>query len=206
MRETSLRWGLGMGAIAAALGVIAQVVGAQFRPAGSRATFDQAIKYLLIAGPLVLIALGVALGLAYYAGLRAERDRPPRASAAEDELPQWGGERRDSAVAGALVMLAYWLLTSLYAFVLGLREGGTDAGSFLGQHIIQGILFLLFGYGLGALGGRAPAARKLLDAIAVAPIAPGMSGDVDAAGDADTADASGRVAVEAPPTAGDVGA
>jgi hypothetical protein len=170
MRESSLRWGLGLAAIAAILGVIAEVIGAQFQPHGTQATFDQAIKYLLIAGPLMLIALGIALGLAYFAGMRAERDRPPRpAEAPPDEIPPWGGERRDSALAGAVVMGAYWLITMLYSFVLSLHANVAAFASFAGQHLIQGILFILFGYGLGALGGRTPAARRLLDAIAIPP-------------------------------------
>lgn len=170
MRESSLRWGLGMGIIAATLGVIAEVVGAQFLPHGNQATFDQAIKYVLIAGPLVLIALGVALGLAYFAGLRAERDRPPKpADEPPDAIPPWGGERRDSALAGVIVLGAYWLITMLYSLVLSLHANVTGIGSFIGQHIFQGIIYFLLGYGLGALGGRAPAARRLLDAIAIPP-------------------------------------
>jgi hypothetical protein len=169
MRESSLRWGLGLGAIAATLGIIAEVIGAQFQPHGNQDSFDQAIKYLLIAGPLVLMALGIALGLAYFAGLRAERDRPPKpADASPDEIPPWGGEQRDSALAGVVVMGAYWLITMLYSFVLNLHTSAA-LGSFISQHLIQGIIFLLFGYGLGALGGRAPAARHLLDAIAIPP-------------------------------------
>jgi hypothetical protein len=169
MRETSLRWGLGMGAIAATIGVIAQLVGSAFQPHSNRANFDQAIKYVLIAGPLVLIALGVAFGLAYYAGLRAERDRPPKVSTSkQDELPPWGGERRDSWLAGMIVMAAYWLITALYTFVLTSRTPGFTLDGFLGQKLVQGFIFLAFGYGMGALGGRAPAAHSLLDSITIA--------------------------------------
>ncbi|HEX9057987.1 MAG TPA: hypothetical protein VF818_10695 [Ktedonobacterales bacterium] len=183
MRETSLRWGLGMGAIAATIGVIAQLVGSAFQPHSNRATFDQAIKYVLIAGPLVLIALGVALGLAYYAGLRAERDRPPKVSTSPDELPPWGGERRDSWLAGVIVMAAYWLITSLYTFVLTSRTPGFTLDGFLTQKLVQGLIFLAFGYGMGALGGRAPAAHSLLDSITIAaPSKSQMPAGTDPAG------------------------
>lgn len=199
MRESSLRWGLGMGAIAATLGIIAEVIGAQFQPHGNQATFDQAIKYLLIAGPLVLIALGIALGLAYFAGLRAERGRPPKpADTPPDEIPPWGGEQRDSALAGAIVMGVYWLITMLYSFVLNLHTNTAAIGGFISQHIIQGIIFLLFGYGLGALGGRAPAARRLLDAIAIPPEF--LTGQ-PAAEAPRAAEESGTAAVDAPSTA-----
>jgi hypothetical protein len=168
MRETSLRWGLGLGAVAAVVGIATQLVAAQFLPHGQAAPFDVAIRYLIVAAPLVLLAVGLAVGLAYLAGLRAERDRPPEPPRPPDAVPPWGGERRDSALAGTIVMAAYWLLTSLYALVLNMG-GAATFGSFLSQRLVQGILFLAFGYGMGALGGRAPAARKLLDSISVAP-------------------------------------
>jgi hypothetical protein len=144
-------------------------VAAQFAPSGPQAAFDAAIRYLVVGVPILLVALALALGLAYYAGLRAERDRPPQAPPPPDALPPWGGERRDSALAGAIVMTAYWLITSLYTFVLNARSGGAGVGDFVSQHLLQGILFIAFGYGFGAMGGRAPAARKLLDRIIVPP-------------------------------------
>jgi hypothetical protein len=165
MRETSLRWGLGMGAVAAVVGILAQIVAARLIPRGQPAPFDVAIRYLILAAPLVLLAVGLAVGLAYFAGLRAERDRPPEPPPAPDAVPPWGGERRDSALAGTIVMASYWLLTSLYGLVL--NTGGRTLGTF----VTQGVLFLAFGYGMGALGGRAPAARKLLDDISVSPTA-----------------------------------
>lgn len=166
MRETSLRWGLGLGAVAAVLGILAQIVAAQFSPHGTAQPFEVVIRYLVIAAPLILLAFGIAVGLAYYAGLRAERDRPPEPPRPPDAVPPWGGERRDSALAGTIVMAAYWVLTSLYALVLNMG-GATTLGAFLSQRLTQGVLFLLFGFGMGALGGRAPAARKLLDSISI---------------------------------------
>lgn len=176
MRESSLRWGLGLGAVAAVVGIAAQLFAAQFLPHGKPAPFDIAIRYLIVAAPLVLLALGIAMGLAYFAGLRAERDRPEEPPRAPDAVPPWGGERRDSALAGTIVMAAYWLLTSLYTLVLNMG-GAPNLASFVSQHLVQGILFLAFGYGMGALGGRAPAARKLLDRITVAPEQAGTASD-----------------------------
>ena len=200
MRESSLRWGLGMGAIAATLGIIEEVIGAQFQPQGNQGTFDQAIKYLLSAGPLGLMALGIALGRAYFAGLRAERSRPPKpADTPPDEIPPWGGEQRDSALAGAMVMGAYWLITMLYGFVLNVHANATSISGFISQHIIQGIIFLLLGYGLGALGGRAPAARRLLDAIAIPPEF--LTGQPAAEAPRQATAQSDAVAVDAPSTA-----
>ena len=168
MREMSLRWGLGMGVAAAIMGVAAQMFAAHLAPTGHSASFDVAIRYLVVAAPLVLLAVGLSVGLAYYAGLRAERDRPKEPPRAPDAVPPWGGERRDSALAGTIVMACYWVMTTLYGLVL--TPGGVGTiGSFFSQHVVQGILFLAFGYGMGALGGRAPAARNLLDSIAVVP-------------------------------------
>jgi hypothetical protein len=168
MRDTSLRWGLGLGAVAAALGIVAQIIGSQLSPRPGSSSFDSLIRYLLIAGPLFLVVLGVALGLAYFAGLRSERDLPEDANAEEMKY-QWGGPHRDSALSGTVVMACYWLITSMYNFVLNLRPGGQRVGDFLVQHAVQGIIYLLLGFGLGAMGGRAPAARRLLDEIAIAP-------------------------------------
>jgi hypothetical protein len=44
-----------------------------------------------------------------------------------------------------------------------------SSGNLLIQRLITGVVLLLLGFGLGALGSRAPAARRLLDEISVAP-------------------------------------
>jgi hypothetical protein len=168
MRESSLRWGLGLGIIAAIIGIAVQFVAAHFAPTGRGATFDVAIRYLVVAAPLVLLAVGLAVGLAYFAGLQAERDRPQEPPRSLDAVPPWGGERRDSALAGTIVMASYWVLTSLFSLVVSQGTVG-GVGGFLSGHALQGVLLLAFGYGMGALGGRAPAARKLLDSLVVAP-------------------------------------
>ena len=75
MRYATFRWGLGMGLVAAALGVFALLVGAFFFPIPIASTADSVAVAILVRGMLALLALGVTLGLAYYAGLQVERDR-----------------------------------------------------------------------------------------------------------------------------------
>lgn len=180
MRESSLQWSLRLGAIAAVLGCAAQVIGGRLVPTGQTG-IDQVAVVLVIDGMLVLIALGVALGLAYFAGIRAERDRSADPGPRDVTL-SWGGERRDSALAGGIVMLIYWALTTIAAFLFAPRLPGTAGISdFVTQHLIALILFVLFGLGMGALGGRAPAARNLLAEITRRPeAAEGLAEPVDA--------------------------
>jgi hypothetical protein len=160
MSETSLRWGLGMGALAAGIGLVAQFVTGWFQPPTSPTTVDREVQYLIVAGIVLLISLGVVLGLAYYAGLRAERDRPAM------ESYSFGDRHRESAWAGTIVMAAYWLVTTLQMLLAPHHNGGSSAGAVVGQRLIVGLILIAFGYGLGALGGRAPAARSLLNDIA----------------------------------------
>lgn len=163
MSETSLRWGLGMGALAAGIGLVALFVSGWFQPPTSPTTVDREVQYLLVAGMVLLISLGLVLGLAYYAGLRAERDRPAA------ELSSFGDPHRESAWAGTIVMAAYWLVTTLLVLLAPHHQGDPSAGGVVGQRLILGLILLVFGYGLGAMGGRAPAARSLLNDIATRP-------------------------------------
>lgn len=163
MSETSLRWGLGMGALAAGIGLVAQFVSGWFQPPTSPTTVDREVQYLLLAGIVLLISLGLVLGLAYYAGLRAERDRPAM------ESWTFGDPHRESAWAGTIVMAAYWLVTTLLVLLAPHHNGGPSAGGVVGQRLILGLILIAFGYGLGAMGGRAPAARSLLNDIATRP-------------------------------------
>jgi len=184
MREMSLRWGLGLGAVAAVIGLGSQLLSGLLAPRGASTTFDQTFRYLLIAAPLALLTLGIALGLAYFAGLRAEHDRPPKEGAARPD--PLSDDRRDSALAGAIVMALYCLFTTFLAVLLDLRTPTISVSTLLGQRAIQAVLFVILGYGMGALGGRVPAVRSLLDEISspaseahaatdseVAPVAPG---------------------------------
>ena len=173
MRESSLRWALGLGGIAAFIGVLAAFAGNRVVPNSGNVDINSAVLLLLVAGLFALLALGIALGLAYYAGLRAEQDRP-RATVAVDPDLDPAAARRDSALAGLIVMALYWVFTTLYGLLFGphTNTAGTSASSLLIQRIVIGIVFLLLGFGLGALGSRAPAARRLLDEIASAPPTP----------------------------------
>jgi hypothetical protein len=167
MRESSLRWALGLGAIAAAVGVLAAFAGSRFLPSSGTMDINQAVFVLLVAGLFALLALGVSLGLAYYAGLRSEQHRPRAATPVDPDLDPTA-ERRDSALAGLIVMTLYWICTTLYGVLFG-PHTSDSSGNLLIQRLITGVVLLLLGFGLGALGSRAPAARRLLDEISVVP-------------------------------------
>lgn len=174
MRQESLRWGGVMGLAGAILGVLALVIGRIIAPVRSYTTAESAVFSIFVQGMLVLVLLGVVLGLAYYAGLRAERDRqlvdaPATQVAAADSADSAG--RLGSALAGALVMLCYWLATTFYSYTVPLNRVQRPGPVLetLEGHIILLIVFLVLGAALGALGGRAPAARNLLDRLLVTP-------------------------------------
>jgi hypothetical protein len=168
VREASLQWALRLGAIAGALGLVAQIVGGRLVPTGYT-SIDKVAIGLLLDGMLLLFTLGVALGLAYFAGLRAEQARPRKGEQIDLTLT-WGGERRDSALAGAVVMALYWALGTLAGFLFAPRQpGAAGVTAFLNQHVVSALVDVLLGFGMGALGGRAPAARALLDEIAGKP-------------------------------------
>lgn len=206
MRDVSLRWGLGMGAVSAALGTVALILGSLVEPVQQVTTAEAAALAIFVRGIFVLVTLGVALGLAYYAGLRAERarlieDAEPRAddAAVAGSVASEPNSRSVSVLAGGVTMFCYWLITSLYMFVLpSSTQPSTatlDVLSFVENRLLFGIIFVLFGLGLGGLGGRAPAARLLLDRIvkpsagfAVVPVgAAGATGAMLAAGSATVA-------------------
>jgi hypothetical protein len=163
MSETTLRWGLGLGALAAGTGLATQLVGGWFRPPTTPTTIDREVQYVIVAGMLTLAALGLALGLAYYAGLRSERDRLAGGSASVGDM------RRESGWAGTIVMAAYWLVTTLAILLAPHHTGDPSVGMLATQRLVLGLIFLAFGYGLGMLGSRAPAARSLLDDISSRP-------------------------------------
>lgn len=168
MREATARWALGLGAVAGLLGAAAQFVGGLFIPRQGVSSFEQVIHYLLVAIPTALAALGIALGLAYLAGLQAERGRPR--TPPTDEPPRWADERIGSSFAGAIVMALFCVFSALVAVLVNLRTGNTSTGALLGQRAVQTTLLVILGFGMGALGARSRAARSLLDEIA--PAAP----------------------------------
>lgn len=197
MRDESLRWGLGMGAVSAAMGTAALLLGSLVEPVQRVTTAEAAALAIFVRGIFVLVTLGVALGLAYYAGLRAERARLTEAAAqSTDGSASTANEQNPRSVAllaGGLTMFCYWLITSLYLLVLPPSTQPStaklDVLAFIESRLLFGIIFVVFGLGLGGLGGRAPAARLLLDriikspfpAVAVATPAPGSAAVMPAA-------------------------
>lgn len=196
MRDTSLRWGLGMGVLSAALGTGALLLGAFIEPFKQVTTADAVALALFVRGMLVLISLGIALGLAYYAGLRVARAYFQSLAAAADSTETATNtaiasllgstalgtslDRKYTVLAGGLTMFCFWLITSMYIFVLPPTNQTVspqgDILSFVETRLLLGVIYVFFGLGLGGLGGRAPAARLLLDRLTLpgpsaAPIA-----------------------------------
>ena len=178
MSESGLRWGLQIGVINAALGVLSLMIGAVFAPLQSQQPSVEAIVIpYFIRGILVLLVLGVALGLSYYAGIRAERSRLEllalESADGAASQPSSASDRSGSVFAGALAMLVYWFVTTLYTYLFPVvPQGGTAGGSqvaTLESHVVLGVVFVCLGAGLGGLGSRVPAARMLLDRLIVKP-------------------------------------
>jgi hypothetical protein len=123
---------------------------------------------------LALLALGITLGLAYYAGLQVERDRIrhlPEASATT-ALSASAQDRFGSLIAGLLVTFCWWFGTTLTGYLLPLlpetKSSAADPSQFA-LHLIWGGFIAVIGVGLGGLGSRMVAARTLLDRIIVSP-------------------------------------
>lgn len=183
MRDILLRWGMGMGVLAAAVGTGALLLGALIEPIKQVTSADTLALAFFVRGMLVLISLGVALGLAYYAGVRVARayfqsliaSADSAETATNTAIASLAGmpvNRRYTVLAGGLTMFCYWLITSMYIFVLPPADQSsaprTDILSFVETRLLFGFIYVVFGLGLGGLGGRVPAARLLLDRIALA--------------------------------------
>jgi hypothetical protein len=177
MSEASLRQALVAAIIAAVAGVVALALGAFIAPIPSQTNASQVATALFVRGMLALIALALALFFAYGVGYRIEGAEAkeslqplpqpdPSASSPLVSLFTTPGTRRDAVFAGGIVMLSYWLLTTLYIAALGKYIGNVgfnpaDAGSFISSHITQGLVLIAAGLGCGGLGSRAALARKL---------------------------------------------
>ncbi len=177
MRESSLRQALTAAIIAAVIGVGALALGAFVAPIPEQTSATQVVTALFIRGVLALIALALALFFSYGVGYRIEGratetttpslpQPDPSANSPIVSLFTTPGTRRDALFAGGIVMLSYWLLTTLYIVALGKYIGnvGIDqasVGSFLGSRALQGTLMIAAGLGCGGLGARAALARKL---------------------------------------------
>src|SRR5262249_43949591 len=142
------------------------VLGGVLAPMPTGQTIPEVVSVLIfVRGMLVLVVLGIVLGLSYYAGLRVGMDLL--------QEPEQDGispaDRLGPVLAGGLVMFLYWLITTLYVYVFppfGTRDSSLKA--FL-THLLLGAVFIGLGAGLGGLGGRSPAARRLLSRVVVAP-------------------------------------
>ncbi|MGZ6389284.1 MAG: hypothetical protein ACXWQZ_08475 [Ktedonobacterales bacterium] len=185
MRQETLRWGLTMGLIAAILGTVAFAIGALIAPLRLY-TSAEAVAFAYFArGMLGFIALGIALGLAYYAGLRSERD-VRRAGAAQPISGEAGmpttqaaakvpwGEQWNAANTGAIVMLCFWIAATACAYVFPLSQPGVpqpqnQALTNAELHLVLLVVYILFGAGAGGIGGRWYASRIVLDRIIVMP-------------------------------------
>ena len=164
----SLRWGFGLGAIAAAIGAMAQLLSAVFGPIPANTTADLLVIALLIQGVLSLVALGVMFAISYLAGQRTERDR-------QREYVLEGGEgmapsdRSGAVLAGGVVAICYWFVTTLIQFLVpATQQAATnrlDVKTFLIQRLIFGVFCVLLGAGMGGLGARSVVARQLMQSV-----------------------------------------
>ena len=208
MRDSTLRWGLGMGLAGAALGIATLVLGAFFLPIPQDSTAENVATAILIRGILALLALGITLGLAYYAGLRVERDRVRSggASASSGDTASFQ-ERSGSLIAGFLVSFCWWFGTTLTGYLLPLLPQAAGSAASLSdfeQRLIWGVLVAIIGTGLGGMGSRTIAAGRLLDKIVVSPTATTVplastAYSAPASTTGDPAETPARVA-ETPPT------
>jgi hypothetical protein len=174
MRDSTLRWGLGMGLVGAALGIVTLVLGAFFLPIPSYSTAEAVAAAILIRGILALVALGITLGLAYYAGLRVEQDRVRGDGVSASGTGASFQERSGSLIAGLLVAFCWWFGTTLTGYLLPLLPQTASSAASLSdfeQRLIWGVLVTIIGTGLGGLGSRTIVAGKLLDRIVVSPTA-----------------------------------
>jgi hypothetical protein len=149
----------------------------------------EAVAFAYFArGMLGFIALGIALGLAYYAGLRSERDmRSGRgaqpvsgeagapATHAAAQVP-WG-EQWNAANSGAIVMLCFWIAATACSYLFPLSQPGVpqpqnQALTNAELHLVLLVIYILFGAGAGGIGGRSYASRIVLDRIIMPPSLP----------------------------------
>jgi hypothetical protein len=173
MPESSLRWGSWLGALGAGLGVFAYIVGSLLTPLPSRATTGETvIPIVLVRGLFLYVALGVVLGLAYYGGLRVAREHlsaQPQPTASTNS----SNNRAPSAMAGALVVLIWWLVTRFVSALVAFPPVSRLTPQDLVGQIFFGVVFAFIGAGLGAIGARMAFTNKLAETvIVVSPPAP----------------------------------
>ncbi len=188
MSEASVRQALSAAIVAAITGVVALALGAFIAPIPQQTNATQVATALFIRGALALVSLALALFFAYGAGYRIEGKAaqtsaaqlpPPDPSASSPIISLFTtpGSRRDAFFAGGIVMLSYWLLTTLYIVALGKYVGNvgvdaTNASSFISSHVMQGLVLIVTGLGCGGLGARAALARRVTSNALAAPATP----------------------------------
>ena len=175
MRDASLRWGLGIGGVGSALGIVVLFISARLLPVSATDTnqsFELEMTLILTLLVIRFGMLGVMLSGAYYAGVRVERERlegleAPREQGGEEAGAQpamgAGMDRRGSLIAGVVVMFCYWLVSTLFTLLVPpAPQSATTRGSALDiveTALLSGVLFLTFGAAMGSLGGRSARAR-----------------------------------------------
>lgn len=190
MSEAGLRQALVAAIIAAVVGVAALALGAFIAPIPNDTNASQVVTALFVRGVLAFAALALAIFLAYWSGFRIETaagaqpatpPADPSASSALLGLFTTPGSRRDALFSGGIVVLAYWLLTSLYILALGKAVGNlgvsntSDIPSYIGSRALLGALLLVVGMACGVLGARAAFARRLTSkALSVPSISPDL--------------------------------
>lgn len=194
MSEAGLRQGLISAIIAAVVGVVALALGAFLAPIPNRTDAAQVATALFVRGVLALSSIALAFFFAYRSGMRIENaasaepeattpPADPSASSPIVSLFTTPGSRRDALYAGGIVMLAYWLLTSLYILALGKAVGNlgvdtSDIPTFIWTRLLEGVAFVLAGMGCGALGARAAYARRVtVKALSIPAMPPSLPPD-----------------------------
>lgn len=178
LRQASLFWGVALGIAAAALSMLSLAVGDVVAPLPRTTTANTVVVSVFIRGLLVYVALGVAFGLAYFAGLRVAKDvAARRASENGGVAPTLDAQtvtqdRLGSVFAGGLVMLLYSLVYTAQVALFPANQANapkTNIGQFLAIRFAFDFFFVLFGAGLGGLGARALQSRRMLSLLNIVP-------------------------------------
>jgi len=175
MRDASLRWGLGIGGVGSALGIVVLFIASRLLPISATDTnqsFELAMTLILAQLVIRFGMLGVMLSGAYYAGVRVERERLEGLEALREQGGEAAGaqpmmgtnvDRRGSLVAGVIVMFCYWLVSTLFGLLVppAPQSAATRGSAFdiVESAILSGVLFMTFGAAMGSLGGRSARAR-----------------------------------------------
>jgi hypothetical protein len=169
MPESSLRWGGRLGALGAALGVFAYIVGSLLTPLPAQQTTGEAvIPVILVRGLFVWVALGVVFGLAFYVGMRVGREELRASSDGRTVAPSAAATNRVPAVlAGGLVVVIWWLATRFVSALVAFPPVNRFTIQDLPGQIAFGVLFVCIGAGLGGVGARMAFTNKLAEAVIV---------------------------------------